>query len=727
MKSYLALIKIDIKLALRARSVIFFNYLFPLIFFFVFAQTFHAEQGGIITQVVTMVAVIGTLGNGLFGAGMRAVQERETNVLRRYKVTPISPAPLLVASMVTGLLLYLPYIILMLTLARVIYGMPTPQHLGSVLLFISIGVIAFRSIGLIVASVVNSMQESVILVQILYISMLFLSGASFPVTMFPSWLLTVTQFIPATYLVSGLQGIMLRNETVLQNWPAVGALLLTVLVATFVSIKLFRWEKEEKIRTSAKLWLLAVLLPFILLGTYQAYSKDNVNKTKILSRDLRRSRTLLIRNARIFVGDGKVIESGAVLVKGGKIAEVYDGASPDAKQLKAEPIEGAGKTVLPGLIDVHVHLGAPGGAYDSPKEYEKVDRNMQRELGAYLYSGVTAVKSAGDLLDRVLKIRAQNNSGQRLGAELFISGPLFTTEGGHGTEYFRQLPEAARRMLDPQFERLPKTPDEARRQVDDLKKAGVDGIKAILESGAAGALFNRMDPAILNAIAAEAHAQKLPVVVHTGDGHDVADALSAGVDGIEHGSFRDKIPDALFATMARNRVTYDPTLSVVEGFADLMAGKADVLSRSLVQQVGPPSLLVGTRKMLNGPKRQINYPIDMEVAKANLLRAWHSGVTLVTGSDAGNPLVIHGPTVQREMELWVEAGIPPAIALQAATSQSARLLRADQRFGTIRKGMEANLLVVSGNPLQDIKAAEAISIVLLKGEHVDRSDLFGEE
>ena len=74
------------------RSVIFFNYLMPLIFFFVFAQAFHAEQGGAITQVVTMVTVIGILGNGLFGAGMRAVQERENNILRRYKVAPISPA-----------------------------------------------------------------------------------------------------------------------------------------------------------------------------------------------------------------------------------------------------------------------------------------------------------------------------------------------------------------------------------------------------------------------------------------------------------------------------------------------------------------------------------------------------------------------------------------------------------------------------------------------------------
>src|SRR5580658_4060517 len=107
MRAYLALIKIDLKLAMRQRSVIFFNYLFPLIFFFVFAQAYKADEGGIITQVVTMVAVIGILGNGLFGAGMRAVQERENNILRRYKVAPISPAPLLVASTVTGLFVYM--------------------------------------------------------------------------------------------------------------------------------------------------------------------------------------------------------------------------------------------------------------------------------------------------------------------------------------------------------------------------------------------------------------------------------------------------------------------------------------------------------------------------------------------------------------------------------------------------------------------------------------------
>ncbi len=209
MNAYWTLIKIDIRLAFRQKVVIFFNYLMPLAFFFIFAQVYHAEQGGVILQVVTMVTVLGMIGNGLFGAGMRAAQEREANILRRYKVAPITPLPLLVASSVTGLVVYMPYVVLMLALSKWRYGMVMPRHMAAAIIFIVLGVLAIRSIGLIVASVANSMQESQILVQILYMAMLFLSGTTFPTAMFPNWLLTVTQFIPATWLMTGLQGIML--------------------------------------------------------------------------------------------------------------------------------------------------------------------------------------------------------------------------------------------------------------------------------------------------------------------------------------------------------------------------------------------------------------------------------------------------------------------------------------------------------------------------------------
>src|SRR5437016_4720320 len=265
-RSYTAQAAINLKLTFRDRTVIFFNYLFPLVFFFIFAQLFHAEQGGAIIQVLTMVISIGVLGSGFFGAGIRAVQERETNVLRRFKVAPISAAPMLVASLITGLLNFLPSVVMMVLLSHFIYGMALPEMWLSLLIFVALGALAFRSIGLIIASVVNSMQESQIVIQLIYFPMLFLSGTTIPMSVLPNWVQIVAQFIPATYLMNGMQSILGRKETLIQNANGAGALILTTVLATFLGVKLFRWEKDEKISGSAKLWLIAVFAPFFLLG-----------------------------------------------------------------------------------------------------------------------------------------------------------------------------------------------------------------------------------------------------------------------------------------------------------------------------------------------------------------------------------------------------------------------------------------------------------------------------
>jgi imidazolonepropionase-like amidohydrolase/ABC-type multidrug transport system permease subunit len=729
MKGYRALIGLNLKLALRQKSVIFFNYLFPLIFFFIFGQAMHAERGAAMTIVIAMVLIIGILGNGLFGAGIRAVQDREANILRRYKVTPITPGPLLVASVVTGWILYMPNVILILALAHYLYGMPWPRSFGSILIFISVGIVAFRAIGAILASVVNSMQESQLLVQLVYLPMLFLSGATFPLAMFPPWLLVITQFVPATYLVIGIQSMLARNESIAANIQPTLALLLTAFVGLFISYKLFRWEKEEKIRASAKLWLAAVIAPFLCLGFWQMHARTGIEKEKILNRQLARGDTFVIRGARIFVGDGKIIENGSVLVRGGKIADVYEGEGPDPKTLKAETVEAAGKTILPGLIDVHVHLGAPGGLYQDWTKYDP-NKAMLRNLAAYLYSGITTVRSVGDGLDGILKVRSTVNTGEMLGSELQTCGPMFTASGGHGTEYSKNLPAPLRSAFEKQTTRIPSSGDEAKQQVDALKQRGVDCIKAILESGAGGIVFNRLDTGLFDAVAQEAHADSLPLVVHTGDERDVSDAVQAKADSIEHGSFRQKIPDALFAQMAKQGTFYDPTLSVGEAFKDFAAGNDALLKRSLVQQVGPADLLRGTEEALTSSQGEqirkaiAEYPTDMPTAIDNLKRAYAHGVLLVTGSDAGNLLVIHGPTVQHEMELWVQAGISPAVALQAATLNAARLLRLENQIGSIRPGNDADLLVVDGNPLDDIAASEQISLVVFKGERVDRTVLF---
>ena len=112
MRAYLALFRSNMRLTLRDRSVLFFNFLFPFIFFFAFAELFHAGTGQGIAYFVGTVLTMGILGNGLWGAGMRSVQEREADILRRFKVTPITPMPILTAAMVSGWLLYLPVVVM---------------------------------------------------------------------------------------------------------------------------------------------------------------------------------------------------------------------------------------------------------------------------------------------------------------------------------------------------------------------------------------------------------------------------------------------------------------------------------------------------------------------------------------------------------------------------------------------------------------------------------------
>ena len=731
MKPYLAQIKSGLQMLGRDRGVLFFSVLFPLIFFFVFAQMFGASKSpGAMAQVIAAVLIIGVLGNGFFGAGMRTVQDRETNVLRRFKVAPINASPIIIASLVTGLVTYLPVVLLLLFFSVTVYHAPLPPNVLSLLLFVSVGVLSFRAMGMIIAAVVNSAQEGQILIQILYLPMLFLSGATFPISAMPVWLQTIAQFLPATYLHQGIESILIGGETIASNWFAVIALTIALCVAVFIGVKLFRWEKEEKIEGRAKLWILAVLAPFFLLGLYQAKTKSNITKERTMARAAARNQSILFQNVRIFVGNGPVVANGAVLVRNGKIAQVFSQPVANPAALQAEVVESAGKTLMPGLIDMHVHIGAPGGLYKDARSYS--DPNLaKRRLAAYLYSGVTTVRSTGDWLDNIVELRRLIQADEYEGASLYSCGPLFTAAGGHPTELLANFPETMKKSASEQFVRLPKSPEEARQQVGTLKDRNVDCIKAVLESGnPVWGEFPHLDPAIYSAIADEAHKLHLPLATHTGNAVDVTAAVGAGSQSIEHGSTVDLISSTTFASMKAKGLAYDPTISVFEGVSELRSGRTELLNRPLLQQVGPLDLLQDTRAEMakrTNTSRQGSLQPMLDYANRNLMAAYRAGVTLIAGSDAGNMLVIHGPTVQHELALWVKAGIPTCVALQAATANSAQVLGKGNSIGTIAPGSDATLILVDGDPTTDIQSLEHISTVMLRGQRINRSDLFEQD
>ena len=733
MKPYLALFRSNLQLTLRDRSVLFFNYLFPFLMFFAFTELFSAGTGTAVAYFVGTVLTMGILGNGLWGAGMRAVQEREANILRRFKVTPAGPLPILIAAMLAGWLLFLPVVVLLLALAHFQYGMPLPRNWVSLLIMVTLGVFAFRGIGLILASVTNTMQEAMIFIQLLYLPMLFLSGATVPAAMLPTWAQTLGEFLPAAPLVKGFQRICFQNESIWQsdNRSAAAALIVAMVVGLFLSVKLFRWEKEEKLPRRNKLWVAAVLGPFLLMGIHSAYTKEHLAQNEAFFRDLERAGTLLIRNVRIFTGEGPVIENGFVVVKDGRIVRIGSGPAPDAENLHADVVEGAGKTLLPGFIDVHVHLGGPAGISNSMDDYD-TRKSMEHAAAALLYSGVTAARSTGDGLEASLELRKAIETGSKLGAQLFVCGPMFTAEAGHGTEFLQHLPPSMRDAVKAQLVRTPKTPEEAKKQVRELKAAGVDGIKAILESGWGEAmLYDRLDLLLVRSVAGEARALHLPLAVHTGDAEDVTDAVEIGATSVEHGSVRDDLPDRVLAKMANDGVYLDPTLSVIEAYARYYSGKTEALNNLLVQQTVPARILRTTREFLESGKgndedKAAIFTHALDQARENLMAAWNAKVPLAMGTDAGNPLVFHGPSLHHELKLWVDAGIPAADALEAVTRDAARLLRA-KNIGVIHEGFDADLLMVDGNPLEDISATERISMVVFKGERVRRAELFSKK
>jgi len=496
-------------------------------------------------------------------------------------------------------------------------------------------------------------------------------------------------------------------------------LLITSVVATFLGAKLFRWDKDEKLRPSAKLWVLGVMAPFFAIGVWQAQAKTNLGKEKMTLRELNRSRAFLIRDVKVFVGDGQILDQQSVLIRDGKIARIFSGSAPDAKTLKAEDIDGAGKTLLPGLIDVSVHLSSPGIFSDQPQNPSKADDGIDRELAAYLYSGVTAVNSAGDQLDLMLKHRSKIASGETLGAELFVTGSAF---GGEASEASQATGV-----------HLVKSPEDARAAIAGLKKNGGDGIVALVQGKAGMIPLGPLDPGVITALAQAAQEAGLPLICTTENSAGITMALQASINGIERGSVSDEIPGSLFARMKDGNVSYIPALAGLESVTAFRNGNLSPLQRSLVAQVTPRPAIESTVTMLQSPQlkaARATYGSDAlryEVAAQNLAAAFRSGVTLVAGTDSGTPLLVHGPAIHRELALWVKAGIPTPAALQAATFNAARLIHADNRIGAVREGYDANLLLVDGDPIEDISATERISEVIFHGERVNRGQLFKQD
>ena len=396
---------------------------------------------------------------------------------------------------------------------------------------------------------------------------------------------------------------------------------------------------------------------------------------------------LAIRVNQVFDGQQIVTGAGLVFVDQGRIVGI-ESATLDIPEV-CRVLDYRNATVLPGLIDAHVHLLADGGlgALDRLADYsaDDCDRVIEQTLRVNLASGVTTVRDLGDRNYAVVNWRSGHAGA--VAPTIVASGPPITTPQGH---CWNMGGEAA-------------GPTALRAAVRERAARGVDLIKIMASGGAmtAGTSMTQGQYGVddLALVVAEAHEAGLSVTAHAHPLAVIRDAIVAGVDGIEHCTFMteagmDFAPEVV-AMLAERQIAVCPTLGSIPG-ASL-----------------PPQLTEILR--LSGLTR--------ESRNQRIVALQDSGVRLISGTDGGiGPGKPHGLLTQAIAQL-VLAGMAPDKALACATSVSAEACGIGHRKGRIRVGHDADLLVVDGNPLTDIAALTRVAAVILNGEPVPSADL----
>ena len=390
---------------------------------------------------------------------------------------------------------------------------------------------------------------------------------------------------------------------------------------------------------------------------------------------------LVLVNARVIDGTGDVYDGATIAISGEQIESIVRGPGRFEGDIR---IDLQGQTVLPGLINTHIHIGTLGRFEDQETLDQYLSNDLPADMQEYLAHGITSIKSTGDIPEAFIPVRERIERGELQGPRVFLADPVLSAPGGHpGASVYRNnawLRELSSRELT--------TEEEARTEVRQLAELGVDAIKFVYHGStdetepyllAPGLPIRKIPSQVMEAIIDEAHRLGLPVTAHTAELEDAVAVLEAGCDGLEHGVTRSLIEDeTLGALLLAKGALYGPTLS---GYINGNPGMADTLLPNVKRLAG-------------------------------------QGVRMVLGTDGGPARGGSGNDTLKELELMVEAGLTPQQGIQAGTRNAAQLLGKLDDLGTVEAGKLADLVVVNGDPLADISAIHNIELVIKNGKIV---------
>lgn len=420
---------------------------------------------------------------------------------------------------------------------------------------------------------------------------------------------------------------------------------------------------------------------------------------------------IVFRNVSVFDGVAMVPHQD-VLVTGDEIAAVSQTGELVVPDETLE-LAGAGRTLLPGLVDSHVHLFSAGEKQGPPPGPGRIG-------AAFLYAGITsALVAAG--FDEATELAEQQCEGRALAPRLFTAGSGLSAPGGHPIPLLRaMLPWPASWLAT---RSIITASDEAAARTGVARiitRDRPDFVKIVYDDLPPGSPHLSLDA--LRAAIAEARAQGRRSIVHATTPRDTMDAIDAGASLLVHVPQRGLLTNEQVARLVASGVPVVTTVRLVSATRELANDGPIPLER---QMYGAELL----QPWLDEPEWNLpgfSKEVDSRAAEvaadtaANFRKLHAAGMPMLVGTDSGVHGVFPGASLHREMRLLVELGMSPSEVLRAATSAPAAFLDPGRTFGRIASGQRADLLLVRGNPLDDIEALATIEEVLIGGVRLRR-------
>lgn len=427
----------------------------------------------------------------------------------------------------------------------------------------------------------------------------------------------------------------------------------------------------------------------------------------------------LIENVDVFNGkDEEILKSVDVLISDGRIESI---GNIDLKNIKGEyqRVDGEGKFLMPGFIDSHVHLASSGGA-----PWSAVRPNVEYNLKAYLYSGVTTVYELGGLASHAHKLNAKIDEGKLDGPSIYNTHVPITVKNSHPIPLAKvTAPFPLNRMVDLLIPTIEK-PEDASKLIEKYTKQKIDYVKIICDQLPTGT--NEMSFDLLKALIDEAHKKDLKVFVHIGSGLNAVNAIKVGADVLAHGVYRSALTDEQAKFIAESGV---PIIYTLAGFENVYQISSGTFNASRMDSALLPKEILDPICKHNG--LEFNHtPVMKDFARdvkdnrphwrGNIEKLLKYKTKIVVGTDSALPGTYPGTTYIQEMKLLKEYGLSNFQILSGATYENARLFLDKPDFGLVDEGYKADLVLLKGNPLKDISQVEFIEVVWKKGKMYKR-------